>query len=140
MKEYRLPTWWIWMQAAGMIIVFIMLAALFVTAIIQRVVVNAPLSYVLMALFLLVPIFGLHFLWFQCPVRIIIAEDNTITFYAIGRSVSMPVTDIYRIRSGAGVWLYHARGRYAFTATWINTPLRDFMQEVSQRNPNITLE
>jgi len=134
MKEYTLPRWGWWVQIAssvGLNVIF--LVAIFSDTAKDK----APaLEYAVAILFILLAMAIIYDHWYHWPYKIVIAEDDTVTFYTHGSVTAMPITDINAAQYGSGIWLYHAKGKFTFDASPTDQTLSVFFHEVSKRNPN----
>ena len=95
--------------------------------------------YIFAAGCLIISAFILHLLWFRWPLRITIDDNNMVSFITKGNIVKLALTDIHTVRFGRGVWLYHAQGKYAFSAAPTNAVLWEFLRTLKERNPNFII-
>jgi len=141
MKEYRLPVlgWWIQIAVMGFAI-FLSIILIVIANIPGVFVINRYFYYGTIIIFLLFAIVGIYFLWNNWPLRIVITEINIVKFYVKSGIISMPITDLYAIRFGRGIWLYHAKGKFVFSLTPTNTAIWEFINEIYLRNPKFIIK
>lgn len=130
-RTYRLPRWGWGVQLGGFITIVLFFAVMSIR----------DHTYLFpLVMFGLVGAFGIHFLWTMWPLVIVLHDDDTVEFQTMSGCRSMPVADLQSVRFGKGVWLYHAQGKYAFSASPTNAVLWDFLSEVKKRHPDFQID
>jgi len=135
MKVFVFSRWGLYAQVFSIVVA--MIVSLY--TIYYATIYHAYTLYVLAAIFFSVGVLGIVWLWNNWPIKVIVYDDDTVEVFTIGGVERIYIDDILSVRFGRGVWLYHKKGKYAFSASFTNTPLWDLINELAERNCNFQI-
>jgi hypothetical protein len=137
MREFHFPVWG-WVVQVSAMLALVLFAVIYLLAY-RAVVKHEYTLFAVAPLFICFGVVYLRFFWVSWPFKVILHDDDTVEVYTKSRVTTLTVAEIYSVRFGRGIWLYHARGKFAFSACSTNNPLWEFITELAERNPNFVM-